>query len=108
MGPLEPLRRLEVFRAPRTAPMLLLLELGTLRLLFVSCYVALAAALFGAFGIEVGAIRSPSRALMLVVSVLRSQRADSARAQIVFVSSSPRARTPPPSCSPPASSSRSG
>jgi hypothetical protein len=86
MGPLDPLRELEIFRAPRTAPSSLMLELAMLRILFVGSYVALAAALFWSFGIEVGLVRlALNVAIMLVVSILPVAAGGLGTGQIVFV-----------------------
>jgi uncharacterized membrane protein YbhN (UPF0104 family) len=86
LGPFEKLRRLDVFKAPRTAPVSLLLELAILRLLFVGCFVALMMALFWAFEIEVGAVRvGLNTAIMLVVSALPIAAGGLGTGQLVFV-----------------------
>lgn len=86
LGLLESIRRLEVFRAPRTARISLLAELGALRLAFVLSYVALAAALFQAFEIEVSPIRlGLNVAIMLVVSALPIAAGGLGTGQLVFV-----------------------
>jgi len=71
MGPLEAVRDLAILRAPRTAPISLLVEIGILRLLFVGCFVALGGALFWSFGIEVGVTQlAMNIGILLVVSGL--------------------------------------
>ena len=86
LGPLDRLRALDVFRAPREARLGLLLELGLLRSLFVSCYVALTAGLLFAFGIEVGLVEvARNTAIMLVVSALPIAAGGLGTAQLVFV-----------------------
>lgn len=86
MGLLERLRELDLLRAPRHAPPALLLELGLLRLLFVGSFVALAAALFAAFGIEVGAFRlAMNVGILLVVSALPIAAGGLGTGQVVFV-----------------------
>ncbi len=86
LGPLEAVRNLAILRAPRTASATLLFEIGVLRLLFVSCFVALTGALFWAFGIEVGLIQlGLNVGLMLVVSALPIAAGGLGTGQIVFV-----------------------
>ncbi|MCP4905276.1 MAG: hypothetical protein GY910_09875 [bacterium] len=86
MGPLERVRELEILRALRSAPLALLVEIGILRLLFVSSFVALVAALFWAFGIEVGLIQlGLNVGIMLVVSALPIAAGGLGTGQIVFV-----------------------
>jgi hypothetical protein len=86
MGPLDVVRDLAILRAPRTAPAALLVEIAILRLLFVSCFVALAAALFWAYGIEVGLIRlGLNVGILLVVSALPIAAGGLGTGQIVFV-----------------------
>jgi hypothetical protein len=86
MGPLDAVRNLEVFRALRTAPTFLLLEIGMLRLFFVGCFVALVGALFWAFSIEVGMTQlAMNVGIMLVVSALPIAAGGLGTGQIVFV-----------------------
>jgi hypothetical protein len=86
LGPLEPIRELDILRAPRTAPASLLVEIGILRLLFVGCFVLLTRALFWAFGIEVGAMQlAVNVGVMLVVSALPIAAGGLGTGQIVFV-----------------------
>jgi uncharacterized membrane protein YbhN (UPF0104 family) len=86
LGPLERLRRLDLFRSPRTAPASLLVELGALRALFVLCYVALMSSLFWAFQIEVDPIHlGLNVALLLVVSALPIAAGGLGTGQIAFV-----------------------
>lgn len=86
LGALDGLRQLDVFRAPRTAPIPLLIELGCLRSLFVLCYVALAWSLFAAFGIEIGLARAAlGIAILLIVSVLPIAAGGLGTGQIAFV-----------------------
>jgi Lysylphosphatidylglycerol synthase TM region len=86
LGLLESLRRLDVFRAPRTASFSILLELGLLRILFVGCYVALAGSLFWAFGIEVDTMRlSLNVAILLAVSALPIAAGGLGTGQWVFI-----------------------
>jgi hypothetical protein len=86
MGPLDAVRELDLFRAPRTAPTGLLIEIGLLRLLFVGCFVALARALFWAFDIEIGAISLMLNVgIMLVVSALPIAAGGLGTGQIIFV-----------------------
>jgi hypothetical protein len=83
---LETLRLLDVFRAPRTAPISLLVSLGILRVIFVLCYVALTGALLWAFEIEVGPIRlGLNVAIMLAVSALPIAAGGLGTGQLVFV-----------------------
>jgi hypothetical protein len=53
LGPLDRVRNLDLFRAARDAPGRLLVELGVLRLLFVSSFIALGGAALAAFGVLV-------------------------------------------------------
>ena len=86
MGPLDRVRELAIFRAPRTAPMGLLIEVGLLRILFVGCFVALVGALFWSFGIDVSATSLMLNVgLMLVVSALPIAAGGLGTGQIVFV-----------------------
>jgi hypothetical protein len=86
MGPLDAVRELDLFRAPRTAPMALLIEIGLLRLLFVGCFVVLARALFWAFEVEIGTLSLILNVgLMLVVSALPIAAGGLGTGQIVFV-----------------------
>ena len=86
MGPLEVIRELPIFRAPRTAGIPLLLEIGLLRLLFVGCFVALAAALFWSFGIDVAFTQlALGVGVMLIVSALPIAAGGLGTGQIVFV-----------------------
>lgn len=86
MGPLDAVRDLPILRAPRTAPLALLVEIGILRLLFVGCFVALVGALFWSFGIEVGWVRlTLNVAIILVVSALPIAAGGLGTGQIVFV-----------------------
>jgi hypothetical protein len=78
--------RLDVFRAPRTASISLLLSLGTLRVIFLLCYVALTGALLWAFEIEVGPIRlGLNVAIMLAVSALPIAAGGLGTGQLAFV-----------------------
>jgi len=86
MGPLEVVRQLPVFRAPRTVGIPLLLEIGLLRLLFVGCFVALVAALFWSFGIDVAFTRlALGVGVMLIVSALPIAAGGLGTGQIAFV-----------------------
>ncbi|HKK53552.1 MAG TPA: lysylphosphatidylglycerol synthase domain-containing protein [Myxococcota bacterium] len=86
LGPLEPLRRLEIFRAPRTAPLGLLLELAVLRGLFLLTFLLLAAALFHAFEIEVGPFRlAMNVAILIVLSAIPIAAAGLGTGQLAFV-----------------------
>lgn len=86
VGLLETIRLLDVFRAPRTASISLLLTLGTLRVIFVLCYVALTGALLWAFEIEVSPIRlTLNVAIMLAVSALPIAAGGLGTGQLVFV-----------------------
>lgn len=86
MGPLEVVRSLAVFRAPREAPIGLLVELMCWRALFVGSYVALTSALFHAFGIEVEWARLATNvAIILAVSALPIAAGGLGTGQIVFV-----------------------
>ena len=86
MGPLDALRELDVFRAPRTAPIPLLIELAILRSIFVLTYVALTMALFSAFEIELGIFRlAMNVAFLLVVSALPIAAGGLGTGQIAFV-----------------------
>ena len=86
MGPLDAIRGLAIFRAPRSAPLSLLLEIGLLRVLFVGCFVALTGALFWAFSIEVGGTQlAMNVGIMLVVSALPIAAGGLGTGQIVFV-----------------------
>ncbi|MAG32869.1 MAG: hypothetical protein CL908_18480 [Deltaproteobacteria bacterium] len=86
LGPLDRLRKLSVFSAPREASLPLLIELALLRALFIGSYVALAAALFWAYDIEVGAVQlAMSLAIMLVISALPIAAGGLGTGQIVFV-----------------------
>ncbi len=86
MGPLEVVRELPILRAPRSAPIRLLVEIGLLRLLFVGCFVALVRALFWAFGIPVDATTLAFNVgIMLVVSALPVAAGGLGTGQIVFV-----------------------
>jgi uncharacterized membrane protein YbhN (UPF0104 family) len=83
---LETIRLLDVVRAPRTASISLLLTLGTLRMIFVLCYVALTGALLWAFEIEVGPIRlALNVAIMLAVSALPIAAGGLGTGQLAFV-----------------------
>ena len=83
---LETIRLLDVFRAPRTASISLLLSLGTLRVIFLLCYVALTGALLWAFEIEVGPIRlGLNVAIMLAVSALPIAAGGLGTGQLAFV-----------------------
>jgi hypothetical protein len=53
LGPLDRVRNLDLFRAAREAPGRILVELGALRLLFVSSFIALGGAALAAFRIAV-------------------------------------------------------
>ena len=53
LGPLERLRALAIFRAPRTTPLRPLIELVVIRIVFVACFVGVAAAALLAFGVRV-------------------------------------------------------
>jgi hypothetical protein len=53
LGPLERLRTLAVFRAPRTTPLRPLIELLVLRVVFVACFVGIATAALMAFDVRV-------------------------------------------------------
>ncbi len=84
--PLETIRLLDVFRAPRTASISLLLNLGILRVIFVLCYVALTGALLWAFEIEVSPVRlGLNVAIMLAVSALPIAAGGLGTGQLVFV-----------------------
>lgn len=86
LGPLDRLRDLNVFRAPRTAPIPLLIELGVLRLLFVGCFVALLASLFSAFEIDIDLVQLGFNvAILLVVSALPIAAGGLGTGQLVFV-----------------------
>ncbi len=86
MGPLEVIRRLPIFRAPRRAEIPLLLEIGLLRLLFVGCFVALVAALFWSFGIDVELTQlALGVGVMLIVAALPIAAGGLGTGQIVFV-----------------------
>jgi uncharacterized membrane protein YbhN (UPF0104 family) len=86
MGPLDRIRELDLFRAPRTLPLQTLLELFLLRGLFVLCYVALMATLFWAFEVEVGVFRlAMNVAILLAVSALPIAAGGLGTGQIVFV-----------------------
>ncbi len=86
VGPLETIRLLDVFRAPRTASVSLLLSLGILRVIFVLCYVALTGTLLGAFEIDVSPVRlGLNVAIMLAVSALPIAAAGLGTGQLVFV-----------------------
>jgi uncharacterized membrane protein YbhN (UPF0104 family) len=86
MGPLEVVRELPILRAPRSAPIRLLVEIGLLRLLFVGCFVALVRALFWAFGIPVDVTTLAFNVgIMLVVSALPVAAGGLGTGQIVFV-----------------------
>ena len=86
LGPLDRVRDLDVFRAPRTAPISILVELGILRLLFVGCFVALMASLFWAFEIEVEPVHlGLNVAILLAVSALPIAAGGLGTGQLVFV-----------------------
>lgn len=86
LGPLETLRNLEIFRAPRTAPIPLLIELAILRFAFLLCFVGLTAALMSAFGIEVEPFRlGMNVAILIVVSAIPIAAGGLGTGQIVFV-----------------------
>lgn len=86
LGPLEVIRNLAILRALRTAPLSLLIEIGVLRILFVGCFVALAGALFWAFGIEVTLVQLTFNVgILLVVSALPIAAGGLGTGQIVFV-----------------------
>lgn len=86
MGPLDRIRELDVFRAPRTAPLPLLLELGLLRLAFVGCFVGLTGALLWSFGLSVDFFRlAMNVGGMLIVSVLPIAAGGLGTGQVAFV-----------------------
>lgn len=86
MGPLDRIRNLDLFRAPRTLPLQTLLELFVLRGLFVLCYVALMGSLFWAFEVEVGVFQlALNVAILLAVSALPIAAGGLGTGQIVFV-----------------------
>jgi uncharacterized membrane protein YbhN (UPF0104 family) len=86
MGPLDRIRELDLFRAPRTLPLRTLIELFFLRGLFVLCYVALMGSLFWAFEVEVGLFRlAMNVAILLAVSALPIAAGGLGTGQIVFV-----------------------
>lgn len=86
MGPLEVVRGHDLFRAPRTAPIPLLIEIGLLRLIFVGCFVALVRALFWAFDTPIASTSLILNVgLMLVVSALPIAAGGLGTGQIVFV-----------------------
>jgi len=85
-GPLDLLRRLEIFRAPRTAPLALLLELALLRGLFLLTFLGLAVSLFWSFGLEVDFFRlSMNTAILILVSALPIAAGGLGTGQIAFV-----------------------
>jgi uncharacterized membrane protein YbhN (UPF0104 family) len=53
LGPLERLRSLALFRAPRTTPLRPMIELLAIRVVFVACFITLAGAALLGFGVEV-------------------------------------------------------
>lgn len=86
MGPLDRIRELDVLRAPRTAPVGLLVELGLLRLAFVGSFVALTGALLWSFGLSVDPFRlAMNVGVMLVVSVLPIAAGGLGTGQVAFV-----------------------
>lgn len=86
MGPLDRIRELDLFRAPRTLPLQTLLELFFLRGLFVLCYIALMGALFWVFEVEVGVFRlAMNVAILLAVSALPIAAGGLGTGQIVFI-----------------------
>jgi len=86
MGPLDVVRELPLFRAPRLAPLGLLIEIGLLRFLFVGCFVGLVGALFWAFETPVGGVELAFNVgVMLVVSALPVAAGGLGTGQIVFV-----------------------
>lgn len=86
LGPLEAIRRWPILRAPREAPIGLLLEIGCLRLLFVGCFVLLTRGLFWAFGVEVSwDTLALNVGIMLVVSALPIAAGGLGTGQLVFV-----------------------
>lgn len=86
MGPFDVIRQLPIFRAPRTAGIPLLLEVGLLRLLFVGCFVALTAALFWSFEIDIAFTQlALGVGVMLIVSALPIAAGGLGTGQIVFV-----------------------
>jgi len=85
-GPLDVLRRLEIFRAPRTAPLALLVELGLLRGLFLTTFLGLSVALFWSFEIEVDFFRlAMNTAILILVSALPIAAGGLGTGQIAFV-----------------------
>lgn len=86
LGPLDRLRDLEILRAARTIPARRLAELVVLRILFVGSYVALTAALFRAFEVEVALVPLALKvSILLVVSALPIAAAGLGTAQLAFV-----------------------
>ncbi len=86
LGPLERIRDLEVLRAARTIPARRLVELLLLRILFVASYVALTAALFRAFDVEIGLVPLAMKvAILLAISALPIAAAGLGTAQLAFV-----------------------
>lgn len=86
LGPLESIRGLEVLRAARAIPAGSLVELVGLRILFVASYVALSAALFRAFDVEIGLVPLAMKvAILLVISALPIAAAGLGTAQLAFV-----------------------
>jgi len=86
LGPLEPLRALELLGAFRTIPLATLLELVALRIAFVACYVGMVAGLFHAFDVEIGLVElALAVAVLLLVSALPIAVAGIGTAQVAFV-----------------------
>ncbi|MGH0038397.1 MAG: lysylphosphatidylglycerol synthase domain-containing protein [Myxococcota bacterium] len=86
LGPLDALRRLEIFAAARTAESRLLAGLAALRLAFVGSLVALVGAVLWSFGIEVPVSRVLfAGPVLLAVSALPVAVAGLGTAQVAFV-----------------------
>lgn len=86
LGPLEPLRNLAILGSVRSIPAPIFFELFLLRLAFLGCYVAMSAALFAAFEVEIALSALALRvAILLVVSTLPIAVAGIGTAQVAFV-----------------------
>ncbi len=87
LGPFDGLRRLTVFRAARTLPISLLLQLGALRLAFISSFILLSWSVFAAFEISLPPVNLiVNISILLLVSALPIAVAGLGTGQLVFVS----------------------
>ena len=86
LGPLERVRELPVFRAPRLVPIPVLLEVGALRGAMVASFAALVGGLFWAFEVDVPLVQLVfGIGVMLIIAALPLAVAGIGTGQVVFV-----------------------